>query len=193
VSAPATPIVVAPGVIPGGNNAVFGEQAATPETALVTVSSVLSYTGTIYLGCTPQSPSYVTCTLTPPVVSLTSTTATSTVAISTPATLPLGFFGEVRHPVSTTVLAFLPFGVLAFCMRRRRKLSRALWMLLAMAAIGTGVNGCADNSVHYFTPVPSGAQTVTVYACSIQSACTNPISGNGTGIIRSFTIPISIE
>ena len=207
VSAPSNPIIVAPGVLPGGNASVSGEAAATPETAVVSVVSVLSYVGTIYLGCQPQNPTYVTCTVSPPVVNVTasSTTtapATSLLSVSTPATLPLGFFGtstsQLRRPVTTTVLAFLPFGILAFCVRRsRRRLSNALWMLMVLVLVGTGLNGCADTSVHYFTPVPSGPQVVTVYACSVQSACTStptaPITGTGAGVIRSFTIPISIE
>jgi sugar lactone lactonase YvrE len=205
VSLPTTPIIIAPGVIPGGNASVYGQAAATPETAVVSVVSILSYAGTIYLGCQPQNPSYVTCTVSPPVVTISaSSTATapttSLMSVSTPATLPLGFFGttsQLRKPVNT-VLAFLPLGFLALFVRRsRRKLSNALWMLILIAMIGTGLNGCADTSVDYYTPVPSGPQTVTVYACTSQSACTStptsPITGTGTGVIRSFTVPINIE
>jgi len=206
VSSTTTPVQIAPGIIPGGLTTVAGESAATPETATVTVASILSYKGTVYLGCTPQNPTYVTCTLAPPSVTVPSpasgtTTASvvSIISIQTPATLPLGFkFGttsQLRRPVSETMLAFLPLGILAFCLRRRRRLSNALWMLLAISILTTGLNGCGDNSVDYFTPVPSGPQYVTIYTCSVQSDCTNPISGtpSGAGVIRAFKLPINIQ
>jgi sugar lactone lactonase YvrE len=203
VSSTTTPVQIAPGVIPGGLSTVAGESAATPETATVTVTSILSYATTVYLGCTPQNPTYVTCTLGPPSVTVpkptsgTTASTTSIISIQTPANLPLGFkfptSSQLRRPASETMLAFLPLGILAFCVRRRRRLSNALWMLLAVAIMSTGLNGCGDNSVAYFTPVPSGPQTVTIYACSVQSACTNPISGTGSGVIRSFSLPINIQ
>ena len=196
------PIQIAPGVLPGGNNSVAGEAAATPEQAVVTINSVLSFAGTVYLGCQPQNPSYVNCSLSPTAVTLTSSTtsAQSILSISTPATLPLGFFSsELQHPMSTTVLAFIPFGALAFCFRRRRSLSKALWMLAAIATLSVGLSGCGGTTVPFFTPVPAGPQTVTVYACSVQASCTtsnpvsSPLNGTGSGVIRSFTVSINIQ
>ena len=52
----------------------------------------------------------------------------------------------------------LPLGVFALCVRRRRKLSNALWILIAVALVGVGMVGCADNSVHFYTPIPAGPQ-----------------------------------
>jgi hypothetical protein len=215
VSTPPSPIQVSPGVIPGGLGTVFGEQTAYPETAIVSITQVLGFTGTVYLGCIPQNPSYINCTLTPPAVSVSAAVTPSLIAVCAPATLPLGYTGNgtvasnctlqagtaklVTHPGSIrsagpkVVLAFLPLGLLAFCVRKRRRLSRALWMLLLMTAIGTGLNGCADNSVAYFSPIPTGLQNVTIYACSVQSSCTAPITGTGPGLIRSFTVQIAIQ
>jgi hypothetical protein len=197
VTSTTNPISIAPGVIPGGNAGIAGQAAATPEQATVTITSILSFTGTVTLSCVPQSPLYVTCTLAPPAVTVpapasgsTSATITSIVSISTPATLPLGFnFGTTasrRLPVSKTILAFLPLGALAFCFRRRRRLSKALWMLLAVAFLTTGLNGCGGNSVDYFTPVPAGPQIVTIFATG-----TSPTTN--TVVTRSFTIAINIQ
>ena len=165
VTSTTNPISIAPGVIPGGNAGIAGQAAATPEQATVTISSILSFVGTVNLSCVPQNPSYVTCTLAPPSVTVPapasgSTTASvvSIVSISTPATLPLGFVfsSSLRQPLSKTMWAFLPLGAIAFCFRRRRRLSKALWMLIAVVLLSTGLNGCGSNSVHFFTPVPAG-------------------------------------
>lgn len=201
VTSTTNPIQIAPGVLPGGNNAVSGEAASTPEQATVTLTSLLSYNTTVYLACQPQSPSYVNCTISPAAVTLPANgTAQSILSIQTPATLPLGFFSsELRNPVSTTVLAFVPAGILAFCLRLKKRLSRVLWMLVAIGIISTGLNGCGSTSVAYFTPVPAGPQTVTIYACSVQASCTtadavkSPLTGTGAGLIRSFTVSISIQ
>jgi peptidoglycan/LPS O-acetylase OafA/YrhL len=116
----------------------------------------------------------------------TATTAAVVVAVETPATLPLGYsFGntaELRTSVTRTVLAFLPFGVLAFCVRRRRRLSKALWMLMVISAVSAGMTGCGGNQVNFYTPIPTGPQTVTVIA-------TYPT----TGVTRSYTLPINID
>jgi sugar lactone lactonase YvrE len=208
VTSTTNPIQIAPGVIPGGNNSIAGESAATPEQAVVTVTSVQgAAAATIYLGCQPQNPRYVNCSLSPAAVTLpapttgsTSSNAQSILSISTQATLPLGFFSSETHrPASTTVLAFVPFGVLAFCFRRRRSLSKALWMLAAIATISVGLNGCGSTTVPFYTPVPAGPQSVTIYACSVQASCTtsssvdSPLTGTGAGVIRSFTVPINIQ
>jgi hypothetical protein len=201
ITGSSSPLSIAPGVLPGGNSSVAGQAAATPEQLTLTMTSLLSYALPVYVACQPQNPSYVNCAVSPASVTLAANgTATSIVSIQTPATLPLGFFtSELKHPVSTTVLAFAPLGVLAFCFRRRKRLSKILWMLLAVGAISTGLNGCGSTTVAYFTPVPSGAQTVTVYACSVQASCTtsnpitSPLTGTGAGLIRSFTVNINIQ
>jgi ABC-type Mn2+/Zn2+ transport system permease subunit len=85
------------------------------------------------------------------------------------------------------VLAFLPFGVLAFCVRRRRRLSKALWMLIAIAAVGTVMSGCGGNSVDFYTPVPTGPQIVTVNATYTSVTPSEPT------VTRSFVVPINID
>jgi ABC-type Mn2+/Zn2+ transport system permease subunit len=87
------------------------------------------------------------------------------------------------------VLAFLPFGVLAFCVRCRRRLSKALWMLIAIAAVSVGMSGCGGNSVDFYTPIPTGPQTVTVNASYtyVSSVPTQPT------VTRSFVVPITIN
>lgn len=171
------PVVIIPGVVPSGNGlpAAPNQSTAAPETAVLFVNAVLGFTGTVSLSCQPQSPSYVSCFMTPTSVCFattssaactnTATSAATVVAISTPATLPLGFkTSEVRSSTARTVLAFLPFGVLAFCVRRRRRLSKALWTLIAVIAVGAVMSGCGGNQVDFYTPIPTGAQTVTVTA-----------------------------
>jgi hypothetical protein len=106
-------------------------------------------------------------------------------AVSTPVQLPLGFnTSEVRTSATKTVLAFLPFGVLAFCVRRRRMLSKALWVLIAIAAVSVGASGCGGNSVALYTPVPPGVQNVVVNVSSS--------AAGSNGVTRSYTIPINI-
>jgi sugar lactone lactonase YvrE len=185
------PIVVIPGVVPSGNGLLPApnQSTAAPETAVLFINGVLAFSGQVTLSCAPQSPSYVTCFMTPPAVSVTSSakTAATVVAIETPATLPLGFkTSELRTSATRTVLAFLPLGVLAFCVRRRRRLSKALWTLMIVCAIGAGMTGCGGNQIDFYTPIPTGPQTVTVNATWIGNA-TQPA---GT---RSFVVPITID
>lgn len=90
--------------------------------------------------------------------------------------------------MSKTVLAFLPFGVLAFCVRRRRRLSQMLWMLIAIAAVGAGLQGCGGNQVDFYTPVPTGPQTVVITAVFTGNAALNIPAET-----RSFVVPISIN
>jgi hypothetical protein len=102
--------------------------------------------------------------------------------------LPLGFkTSQVQMSATKTVLAFVPFGVLAFCVRRRRRLSNALWMLIGIVAIGAGMTGCGGNQVAFYTPIPTGPQSVTVTAS---------YPGNGTNQpaeTRQFIVPIAID
>ena len=178
------PVNLLPGVIPGGVATVTGEQAAYPETATVTIAPILGYSGIVNLTCTSPS-SYVTCTLLPTFVTMAGTTAsmTSVVSISVPATLPINFTSELKNPGSGTFLALLPLGALAFlplCYRSRRRLSKALWLMLAIAAVSVGVSGCGGNSVKFYTPVPAGPQNVTLTATS-------------GGLSRSFSVQLEIQ
>jgi hypothetical protein len=91
------------------------------------------------------------------------TTSTVTLAVSTPVSLPIGFnTSQVRTVATRTALAFLPFGVLAFCVRRRRRLSQVLWMLIAICAVSAGMIGCGGNNSTLYTPIPTGNQNVVV-------------------------------
>ncbi len=194
------PVVVIPGVVPSGNGllAAPNQSTAAPETAVLFVNAVLGFTGTVNLTCQTQNPSYVSCFMTPttvcfattstPACTNTASTAATVVAIQTPATLPLGFkTSQVRMSTSKTVLAFLPFGFLAFCVRRRRRLSRALWMLIAFTAIGAVMSGCGGNQVNFYTPIPTGPQTVTVTASYLGNGSTQPAA------TRQFVVPIAID
>jgi sugar lactone lactonase YvrE len=176
--------VVSPGVLPGGNAGVSGEQSGTPEQATVSLQPVLGMSGTVLLSCLPQNPSYVTCTIAPPSVTLSASSSaavtTIIVSVSTPATLPLGFN-------FSTGVAFVPLGLLAFCTRRRRKLSKALWMLVGLVAISMGMTACGgSNTVAFFTPIPAGVQYVTVTATGT-SPTTNTI------VSRSFPMQINVQ
>ncbi|MGA1982566.1 MAG: hypothetical protein ABSG84_08830 [Acidobacteriaceae bacterium] len=185
------PVTVIPGVVPSGNGLLPApnQSTAAPETAVLFVNGVLGFAGQVTLSCAPENPSYVSCFMTPPAVSVTasSKTAATVVAIETPATLPLGFkLSELRTSATRTVLAFLPFGLLAFCVRRRRRLSKALWILMIVIAIGAGMTGCGGNQVDFYTAVPTGPQTVTVNA-TWQGSATQPAG------VRSFVVPINID
>jgi hypothetical protein len=109
-------------------------------------------------------------------------------SVQTPAELPLGFntTAQLRTTATRTVLAFLPFGVLAFCVRRRRRLSKALWMLIAVAMVSVGMSGCGGNMVDFYTPIPTGAQSVV-----ISGAYTNTTTPS-LSVTRTLTIPINI-
>jgi hypothetical protein len=193
------PVVVIPGVVPSGNGLLPApnQSTAAPETAVLFVNGVLGFAGQVTLSCPQQLngtvyyPAYITCFMTPTAVSITASakTAATVVAIETPATLPLGYkfnTAELRTSATRTVLAFLPFGVLAFCVRRRRRLSKALWMLMIVSAIGAGMTGCGGNQVDFYTAVPTGPQTVTVTA-TWQGNATEPAA------TRSFVVPINID
>jgi sugar lactone lactonase YvrE len=193
------PVPVDPGVVPSGNGLLSApnQNTAYPETAVLLVNAVNGFVGTVNLTCQTQNPSYVSCFMTPLSVCFaatssaactnTSTSAATVVAISTPTNLPLGFkTSQVQTSASKTVLAFVPFGVLAFCVRRRRRLSKALWMLIGMVAVGAVVTGCGGNLVAFYTPIPTGPQSVTVTATYV---------GNSTqpAATRQFVVPIAID
>jgi len=184
ISPSATPVQIVPGVIPGGNSAVAGEQSAYPEQATIAIGPVLGMSGTVTLTCTPQNPSYVSCSISPPSVTLSATSTTditAIVSIQTPASLPLNFnFG--------TAAVLLPLGgILVIGSRRRRKLGKTLWLMIAIASISVGMAACGGgNTVSFYTPIPSGVQYVTVTATG-----TSPTTS--TVVARSFQLPISIQ
>jgi hypothetical protein len=186
-------------ISPGGNT-----------TYTVTVSSLIAQTGVVNFSCLPignpysnpvvppptgatslpLSPSsYIQCALSPnPSLSLAAGGTTSaTLTVSTPLSEPLGFnfYSMVPTKGSATMATLLPLGILAFCMRRRRRLSKALWMLLAIAVVSVGMSGCGGNTVSFYSPIPIGPQYVTVYATG------NSITGN-TPLLRSLTVNIDL-
>jgi len=196
------PVQVNPGTLP----------SSASGQAQITVTPFLGYTGTVYLTCAPESPAYVTCTISPSTVTAPSpytgsAITTATANISTPATEPVGFNLGARGGISF----LLPLGLFALCARRKRKLSNALWILMAVAIVSVGMVGCADNSVHFYTPIPAGPQYVTIYACTAPSSC--PVTGatgtgtpgvtapspvtqtyvNSVGLIRSYQLQINIQ
>jgi len=196
-------ISVLPGVVPSGNGlpSLPGQNSAAQESAVLQVNGILAFAGKVSLTCTTQNPGYVNCAVVQfqsngtevPYVSPTSSAATQSFVLSvwTPANLPLGYnFGntaQLRASAAKTALAFLPLGVLAFCVRRRRRLSKALWMLIAVVAVGAGMSGCGGNQVDFYTPIPTGPQTVTVYGAYSTVGASIPSEQ------RSFVVPILIN
>ncbi|HWB31806.1 MAG TPA: Ig-like domain repeat protein [Acidobacteriaceae bacterium] len=187
------PISVLPGVTPSGLGlpSAPNQNSAAPETAAISINGVLGFTGTVTLSCTTQNPSYVFCSMTPPSVTVAASgsgaTQTAILSVYTPTQLPLGFFGnssaQLKTSAGRTVLAFLPFGVLAFCLRRRRRLSQVLLVLMVLVGMSAGMSGCGGgNQVDFYTPVPTGPQTVTVTATS-----------STAGVSRSLVVPININ
>lgn len=84
--------------------------------------------------------------------------------------------------------------MLAFCFRRRKRLSQVLLALMVLVGMSAGMSGCsASNQTAYFTPIPAGQQFVTVTA-SYQSTgnfCSSPTAT--CTVVRSFVVPITIE
>jgi sugar lactone lactonase YvrE len=203
------PVSILPGVVPSGNGlpAAPNQNTAATESAVLTINGVLSFAGTLNLSCATQHPTYVFCAVqqflpngtevqnvTVPCVAPACPTSSSTVpfvlSVWTPVTLPLGFnTSQMRTTATRTVLAFLPFGVLAFCVRRRRRLSKALWMLIAIAAVSAGMSGCGGNQVDFYTAIPTGPQTVTV-TVKYTYVSTAPLQ---PAVSRSFVVPITIN
>jgi sugar lactone lactonase YvrE len=193
-------VAINPGVVPSGNGLLSapGQNSAFPETAVMLVTAVNGFVGSVSLSCQTPNPSYETCFMTPvsvcfassstPACTNTATSAASVVAISTPASLPLGFkTSQVQTSATKTVLAFLPLGFLAFCVRRRRRLSNALWMLIGVVAIGAVITGCGGNQVAFYTPIPTGSQGVTVTATYVGNGTNQPAAS------RQFVVPILID
>jgi hypothetical protein len=186
-------VPVLPGTTPSGNGlaTAVGQSSSYPGSAAISISAILGETGVINLYCQTQNPSYVSCSMTPASVTIPSagTAQTSIVSVWTPLTLPLGFSttSQIRTSSLRTMWAFLPLGILAFCIRRRHRLSKALWMLLAIAAVSTWMSGCGGNQVDFYTPIPQGPQIVTVTGTG-----TSVTAGVGV-VTRAFVVPISIE
>jgi sugar lactone lactonase YvrE len=213
LTAATDPLLVIPGVIPGGNAAILGEQASTPETTTISVVPINGITGTVQLSCAAYIPGtaatptalatlgvpapYLTCTLTPNLVVFpagSTTTLTSVLAVQTAATLPINspygsIYGALRQSPTQTILALLPLGVLAFLPwfgRGRRKLGKALWILLTIGAMGLGITGCGPNSVKFYTPVPAGPLSVVITATGMSNT-------NGAMLTRTVTVPLNVQ
>jgi sugar lactone lactonase YvrE len=199
------PISIIPGDEPCGNGLPIppfqctAPLAAPQQTAVLFVNKVLGFVGQVSLSCATQNPSYVSCVMSPQTVCFATTSssactntgasAATVLAVQTPATLPLGFkfTSQLRTSATGTALAFLPLGLLAFCVRKRRRLSKALWMLIAISAVSAGMSGCGGNLVDFYTPVPTGAQTVTVTATYLGNGSNQPAA------VRSYVVPININ
>jgi sugar lactone lactonase YvrE len=181
VTSTTTPILIVPGITPGGNASVANEEAAAPEQATISIAPILGSTATVNLTCTvPES--YITCTLSPTSVTLTGkTTLTSTVSISTPSTLPINYTSSNAKSTRGAVLALLPAGLLTLIplFRRRRKLWKMLLIVTAFTPLIVS-SGCGGNQVKFYTPVPAGPTTVVV-------------TGTNGSVSRSFTISINIQ
>ena len=194
------------GTPPSGSGlpSVPGQNGSYPGSTLLALGGINSFVGTINLTCTAQHPSYETCfagqitvvngapsLISQATITLSLPTVTIVFDIQTPATLPIGFnlgtTSQLRTAATRTVLAFLPLGVLAFCVRRRRRLSKALWMLIAIAAVGTVMSGCGGTNVQFYTPIPTGPETVTVNATYTSITAGQPTT------TRSYAVPIIIN
>jgi hypothetical protein len=181
VTSTTSPILVVPGITPGGNASVTNEEAAAPEQAAIFVAPILGYSTTVNLTCTAPV-SYITCTISPTSLTLTGTTTlTATVSVSTPGTLPPTPTSSIARPGRNIAYALLPVGLLTLIplFRRRQKLWKILLIAAVFAPLITG-SGCGGNRVQVFTPVPAGPSSVVVTGT------------NGTAS-RSFTIPLNIQ
>jgi len=199
-----SPIPVDPGVVPSSSGlaAAPGQNSSYTQSTIVTIGGINSFAGNINLTCATSAPTYISCFIGQLSVINGGVQTSSTVtmpgpnppnqavvfSVQTPAELPLGFntTAQLRTTATRTVLAFLPFGVLAFCVRRRRRLSKALWMLIAVAMVSVGMSGCGGNMVDFYTPIPTGAQSVV-----ISGAYTNTTTPS-LSVTRTLTIPINI-
>jgi sugar lactone lactonase YvrE len=162
--------------------------------------------GPLNATCTSNHPSYISCFMTPTTTCLTTTsgnclpaqsgtviTTTVTLAVSTPVSLPIGFnTSQVRTVATRTALAFLPFGVLAFCVRRRRRLSQVLWMLIAICAVSAGMIGCGGNNSTLYTPIPTGNQNVVVTISGTTPIAVTGTIANGSASVTSVSSTLGL-
>ncbi len=204
-------IGVIPGNIPSGNGlpTLPNQNTAEPQSAIIEIGGIQNFTGTVSLTCATQF-SYETCfagqiavvnstvqlltSVTLPFVPSGQTTESYVAPfifdVQMPATLPLGYTpptAQLRTSAGRMVLAFLPLGFVAFCVRRRRRLSKALWMLIAIAAVSAGMSGCSGNQVSFYTPIPTGPQSVTVTASYAGNGSTLP------PVTRSYVVSIIVD
>jgi hypothetical protein len=199
-----SPINIVPGNVPNGNGlpSLPNQSTSNAQSTIVTIGGFNSFAGNVNLSCVTSAPTYLSCFIGQLIVVNNGVQSSGTVAMTTsndsgvavvfsaqtPATLPLGFntTAQLRTTATRTVLAFLPLGILAFCVRRRRRLSKALWMLIAVAMVSVGMSGCGGNLVDFYTPVPVGAQSVV-----ITGAYTNTTTPS-LSVTRTLTVPLSI-
>jgi hypothetical protein len=183
-------IIVGSTIVSVGSSTITISSNATASGAGVTVFSYIPPGNPPSITNSASSSSYITCSMTPPNLTLTSgASATSVLSVQIPLNEPVNyqFFSQVRMPGSETLLAFLPLGVLAFCTRRRRRLSKALWMLLVIAIVTAGIGGCgAHYSVDLQSPFPAGPQYVQVTAVGTSST-------NSAPLVRTFLVEIYIN
>jgi hypothetical protein len=185
-----------PGILFGSTIVAVGASTvtisanATASGAAVTLFSYTPPGGSVTASA--ASTSYITCSMNPGTVTLTSNAnSVSVLAVQIPLTEPVNyqFFSQVRMPGSETLLAFLPLGALAFFVRRRRRLSKALWMLLLIAIVTTGMGGCGG--IHYSvalqSPFPAGPQYIQITATG------NSINAAIPAITRTFFVEIYIN
>jgi hypothetical protein len=177
----------------GSGTVTLSANAAATATNVVFTYVVPPPTGATAptAGGTPvlTAQSYIQCLVTPATIAMSSNgNVTAVLSVSTPASEPLGFnfYSMVPTEGSSTILAFLPLGIFAFCMRRRRRLSKALWMVLVIALVSVGMSGCGGNTVSFYSPIPLGPQYVTVTASGTSLTGATPL-------VRSFSVEINIQ
>jgi len=178
----------------GGSNtgAAIGPLSASCQTSS-TIASI-------------NNPPYFSCFMTPTTTCLTSTsgnclpaqsgtvtTTTVVLAVSTPVSEPLGYnTAQVRTVATKTALAFLPFGVLAFCVRRRRRLSQLLWMLIAICAVSAGMIGCGGNNSALYTPIPTGTAYSIVFVNGTTPVAFTGTVANGSASVTAVSSTIDL-
>ena len=144
------------------------------------------YAGTISFACTGL-PAYSSCVFSPPTLTATGCSTTSTVALSiltqqatsaNPA--GLGIVGNGRW----TAFGVLPGILLALFVgiRRRRSPLRfgQVWMALALLMTASGLMACGKSG-NITAATPSGTYTITVQATG------------SAGTITSFTVPLTVK
>jgi hypothetical protein len=146
----------------------------------VNIASVTGFTDTIALGCLGL-PHAGTCTFTPSQVALSANgTASATLVVDTGNPLGSGS-GSASLPAlgRGTFLCWLPIGLLAGVLRRRRG---EMWVLLLLAAsmiaLAGGISGCSGLSTSATQP---GTYTIKVVG-----------TGQGTGVSETQTVTLVV-
>jgi sugar lactone lactonase YvrE len=208
-----------------GQSATYPQYESVTVTSVE--SYVSSATNIINVTCATSAPSWLSCGLsltysstyglsnpiTPVSIGVAGTqnlalasgkTVVFYVQASTPAQLPVNFFStEVRGSATKAVLAYLPLAALVFlplAWKSRRRLSKALFLLIALAAISVGTTACQHNTVEFYTPVPLGNQSVTITAVGPGTGpggtvlpCKNPTASPNDCVNRAFVVPVSVQ